>query len=79
MFNFFVESSSILGDTVTITGDNYNHLKKVLRMKIKDEFLISHDGKSSLCELFEFTERPHHRRQNGIGCEESEFTSKLHH
>lgn len=56
MFNFFVESSSILGDTVTVTGDNYNHLKKVLRMKIKDEFLISHDGKSSLCELFKFTE-----------------------
>jgi 16S rRNA (uracil1498-N3)-methyltransferase len=56
MFNFFVESSSILGDTVTITGDNFNHLKKVLRMKVGDEFLISHNGKSSLCELFEFTQ-----------------------
>ncbi len=56
MFNFFVESSSILGDTVTITGDNFNHLKKVLRMKVGDEFLISHNGKSSLCELCEFTQ-----------------------
>lgn len=56
MFNFFVESSSIIGDAVTISGGDFNHIKTVLRMKVGDEFLISHNGKSSLCEIIEFTE-----------------------
>ena len=56
MFNFFVDSSNISNDTVLITGNDYNHAKKVLRMKVGDCFLISHDGVSSLCEISEFTE-----------------------
>ena len=56
MFNFFVDSSNISNDTVLITGNDYNHAKKVLRMKVGDCFLISHDGVSSLCEIKEFTE-----------------------
>lgn len=56
MFNFFVDSSSILGDVVTISGNDFNHVKNVLRMKVGDEFLISHDSKSSLCSILEFTD-----------------------
>ncbi len=56
MFNFFVDSSNISNDTVLISGNDFFHAKNVLRMKIGDEFLISHDGTSSLCEIVEFTD-----------------------
>ena len=55
MFNFFIEDG-FTGDTVTLTGNDYNHVKNVLRMKEGDDVLISHDKKSSLCSIKEFTD-----------------------
>ncbi len=55
MFNFFVDSEKI-GNTYQIVGNDYNHIKNVLRMKIGDTFLVSSGGKSHLCELSEITD-----------------------
>ena len=56
MFNFFVTKDKIVDGKATIDGGDFNHIKNVLRMKIGDEFLISHDGISSLCKIFEFSD-----------------------
>ncbi len=55
MFNFFIEDG-FTGDTVILTGNDYNHVKNVLRMKEGEDVLISHDQKSSLCSIKEFTD-----------------------
>ena len=54
MFNFFVDSSAVLGDRIYIGGADYNHLKNVLRMRIGDTFLASCAGNSHLCRLEKF-------------------------
>lgn len=51
MYNFFIESESRHGDCYIITGSDFNHIKNVLRMKNGDTFLVSENGKSSLCSL----------------------------
>ena len=51
MHNFFIKKQNFLGDKVTIDGADFNHIKNVLRMKQGEQFLVSFDGKSSLCEL----------------------------
>ncbi len=51
MYNFFVKKENFLGDKVKIDGADFNHIKNVLRMKQAEQFLVSFDGKSSLCEL----------------------------
>ena len=51
MYNFFIKKENLTGDSVRIDGADFNHVKNVLRMKKGEQFLISLDGKSSLCEL----------------------------
>lgn len=51
MYNFFIDKTNFLGDKVKINGADFNHIKNVLRMKQGEQFLVSFDGKSSLCEL----------------------------
>ncbi len=53
MFNFFVESNALQCDCYNITGGDYNHIVNVLRMKKGDEFLVSCNGRSDLCEITE--------------------------
>ena len=54
MYNFFIESENRHGDYYVITGSDFNHIKNVLRMKQGDTFLVSENGKSSLCCLESF-------------------------
>lgn len=58
MYQFFVEPSAILGNRVTITGKDVNHIKNVLRMKIGEEIAVSNgmDGKEYRCGIEAFTE-----------------------
>lgn len=56
MFNFFVEKENLQQNFFSITGNDYNHIKNVLRMKIGDVFLVSCDGTSNLCRLASFTD-----------------------
>ncbi len=43
MYKFFVPLENINKETITITGNDFNHIKNVLRLKKNDEILIS-DG-----------------------------------
>lgn len=54
MFNFFADEGARQGGYFYITGSDYNHIKNVLRMKQGEEFLVSCEGKSSLCALYAF-------------------------
>ena len=54
MFNFFVDTSARQDDQFRITGQDYNHIRNVLRMQPDDTFLVSCDGTSCLCRLVQF-------------------------
>ena len=41
MQHFFVEPGQICGKTITIVGDDVNHIKNVLRMKVGEELSVS--------------------------------------
>ena len=50
-------TNSPISDTVTITGDDVNHIKNVMRMKPGDEILVSSgDGTDVICRLVLLTE-----------------------
>lgn len=54
MYNFFVQKENRVGDRYLITGNDYNHIKNVLRMQVGESFLVSSEGKSDLCRLQSF-------------------------
>ncbi|MGP1589852.1 MAG: 16S rRNA (uracil(1498)-N(3))-methyltransferase [Oribacterium sp.] len=57
MHHFFVEPSEIISGTVHITGENYRHLRTVLRAELGEHILISDGtGTDYVCELTEITE-----------------------
>ena len=56
MFNFFVDESARTGGNFIISGKDHNHICNVLRMKIDDTFLVSCNGKSSLCSIKQIEE-----------------------
>ena len=51
MYNFFVESTAKKDGRYFIAGADYNHIKNVLRMNMGEQFLVSCEGVSDLCEL----------------------------
>ena len=53
MYQFFVEPQNIMENRVVISGDDVNHIKNVLRMKIGDEIAVSNgiDGKEYRCGI----------------------------
>ena len=56
MPKYFVDSEQINDDKITILGDDVNHLKNVLRMKIGDTFNVCNNSSSEnyLVEIREF-------------------------
>lgn len=52
MYHFFVEPERILGETVSIGGSDYNHIKNVLRLD-KNEEISVYDGEyhEYICKL----------------------------
>jgi len=56
MFNFFAKQSDRFGEFFRLSGGDFNHIKNVLRMKKGDTFLVSYEGASHLCEIFEIAE-----------------------
>ena len=53
MYQFFVPSENIQGNRIAITGDDVNHIKNVLRMKVGEEIAVSNgeDGKEYRCGI----------------------------
>lgn len=51
MHNFFVNENQRFDDKYIINDKDYNHIKNVLRMNIGDNFLVSDNGASHLCEI----------------------------
>ena len=58
MYHFFVEPSQICGKQITITGEDVNHIKNVLRMKPGDELSVSNgiDGRDYRCGIVDFSD-----------------------
>lgn len=58
MYHFFVEPSQIQDKQITITGNDVNHIRNVIRLKTGDEISISNgiDGKDYRCGITEITE-----------------------
>lgn len=53
MYHFFTEPAQIQDSKITITGNDVNHIKNVLRMKIGEEIAVSNgiDGKEYRCGI----------------------------
>ena len=58
MYQFFVEPHAIVGNRVSITGKDVNHIKNVLRMKEGEEIAVSNgvDGKEYRCGILSLGE-----------------------
>ena len=58
MHQFFVEPENIQGNKIVITGEDVNHIKNVLRMKVGDEIAVSNgvDGKEYRCGIVSISE-----------------------
>lgn len=53
MHNFFINEQDVIDNKVNISGQDFNHVKNVLRMKVGDTFLVSLNSKSHLCKIVE--------------------------
>lgn len=58
MYHFFVEPSQICEKEIYITGEDVNHIKNVIRLKVGDEISISNgiDGRDYRCGIAELGE-----------------------
>ena len=58
MYQFFVSPENIQGSRIVITGEDVNHIKNVLRMKIGEEIAVSNgsDGREYRCGIEEIGE-----------------------
>ena len=57
MYRFFVEQTACMGDTIPITGEDLNHMKHVLRLKVGEQVTVS-DGseREYVCEIEKYIE-----------------------
>ena len=58
MYHFFVEPGQISDKSVIITGEDVNHIKNVIRLKVGDEISISNgiDGRDYRCGIASITD-----------------------
>lgn len=58
MYQFFVEPHQIEGNRITILGNDVNHIKNVLRMKVGEEIAVSNgtDGREYRCGILSLEE-----------------------
>lgn len=58
MYQFFVSPENIQGSRIVITGEDVNHIKNVLRMKVGEEIAVSNgsDGREYRCGIEEIGE-----------------------
>lgn len=51
MYNFFVDETAKKDGRYFISGNDFNHIKNVLRMNVGEQFLVSCQDTSDLCEI----------------------------
>lgn len=57
MYRFFAAPESCYGETISITGEDYNHIKHVLRLRCGEKITISNGtDREYLCEIVEYTD-----------------------
>ncbi|MBQ8956758.1 MAG: 16S rRNA (uracil(1498)-N(3))-methyltransferase [Lachnospiraceae bacterium] len=68
MYHFFAEPSDISGHDINLRGDNYNHIKNVLRMKPGEVISVSdgNSGNEYRCHIEGFTDDAVHCRLDFI-------------
>ena len=74
MYQFFINENQISENVVRITGQDFLHMKQVVRLHAGEHFRIStHDGKNYFCELTGYEE------EAALGCilEEDEDGTEL--
>ena len=55
MYRFFVSPEQLLQEPIRISGEDYNHIHNVLRMKTGEEVLVTDQGeKEYLCEITDY-------------------------
>ena len=55
MYHFYTERSNITQDKVTLTGDDVNHIRNVLRMKTGEELIVCDgEGTDHYCRIASF-------------------------
>jgi 16S rRNA (uracil1498-N3)-methyltransferase len=58
MHKFFVDCSSVVEDTIVITGDDVNHITKVLRLRQNEKVQISNgQGMEYICSIEELNKK----------------------
>ncbi len=80
MYHFFVSPSDISGKDIYIEGDDYNHIKNVLRMHVGDTLSIS-DGVTDneyRCHIEDFMEERIHLRLDFIKEADTELPVKVY-
>ena len=56
MQRYFLDNKNIIGNTVTITGDDFHHITRVMRMESGEEIIaVNEDGLAAIAEISEIT------------------------
>ena len=79
MYHFFVDPSNITDNDIYIEGNDYNHIKNVLRMKTGEQVSLS-DGltdKEYRCHIEDYTESAVHCRLDFIKESDVELPVKV--
>src|SRR4051812_34110608 len=53
MRSFFLGANTVSGDLVTVTGELYRHMARVLRLKAGSEVCLTGDGGKRYCGVIE--------------------------
>lgn len=56
MYRFYVDKDAVAGEDITLAGEDYNHIRNVLRMRAGEEITVCDGaGTDYLCQLSEFS------------------------
>ena len=79
MYQFFVEEDAIGADNISITGEDVNHIKNVLRMKIGTDIRISNkNDKDYICHIVSIEDDEILAAIDEVDLEGTELPSKIY-
>lgn len=79
MYHFYTDRANISGDTVTITGEDVNHIKNVLRMHVGEDLIICDgEGTDHYCRIASFEDKCVTARIENSAASNSELPVKVY-